>query len=120
MVNTYLIGQKAEDIAVQYLSENKIEIVDRNYRTRFGEIDIIAKNKKKFIFVEVKAKSTSRFGKPYEMVTDRKKQKLIRIAKGYLTENSFDIEGVAWRIDIISIDYESEKIEWIQNAVLDE
>ena len=71
MVNTHIIGQTAENIAVEYLAENKVQIIDRNYRTRFGEIDIIAKDKKELIFIEVKAKSTSRFGKPYEMVTER-------------------------------------------------
>jgi len=120
VVNTYLIGRKAEDIATEYLFENKIRVVDRNYRTRFGEIDIIAKHGKEYIFVEVKAKSTSRFGKPYEMITGRKKKKLIRTAKRYLTENGFNIEEVDWRIDVISIDYETGKIEWLKNAITDE
>lgn len=120
MVNTHLIGQTAEDIAAEYLTENKLRIIDRNYRTRFGEIDIIAQNKKEFIFVEVKAKNTSRFGKPYEMVTGRKKKKLISTAKGYLTEINLDIEKIDWRIDVISIDYESGQIEWLKNAVQDE
>lgn len=117
MVNTFIIGQTAEQVAADYLVENKIKIIDRNYRTRFGEIDIISKYKKEYVFVEVKAKNSSRFGKPYEMVTEKKKKKLIATSKSYLTENGLDIEKVDWRIDVVSIDYETGKIDWIKNAV---
>ncbi|RJO60083.1 YraN family protein [candidate division WS5 bacterium] len=119
MVNTYIIGQTAEQIAADFLAENKLKVIDRNYRTRFGEIDIIAKHKKEFIFIEVKAKNTSRYGKPYEMVTEKKKKKLIMTAKSYLSNIDVDIEKVDWRIDVISIDYETGKIDWLQNAVED-
>lgn len=117
MKNTYIFGKESEDLAVDFLTDNKVKIIDRNYRTRFGELDIIAKDGKEIIFLEVKAKSTSRFGKPYEMVTERKKKKLISTAKIYLLENRFDINKTDWRIDIISIEYESGKIDWIKNAV---
>ena len=120
MVNTHIIGQTAENIAAEYLTENRIQIIDRNYRTRFGEIDIIAKDKKELIFVEVKAKNTSRFGKPYEMVTKRKKRKLRMTAKSYLQDSRIDSGNTPWRIDVISIDYETGKIEWLKNAVQDE
>ena len=117
MKNTHIFGQKAEDLAVEYLDSQKIKVVGRNFRTRFGEIDIIAKDDKEMIFVEVKAKSSSRFGRPYEMVTERKKKKLISTAKSYLLENSFDINKTNWRIDVISIEYETMKVEWIKSAV---
>lgn len=120
MVNTHIIGQTAEDIAVEYLTAQKIKVIDRNYRTRYGEIDIIAKDGKEIIFVEVKAKNTSRFGKPYEMVTAKKKKKLISTSKSYLLDNRLIIEKVNWRIDVISIDYETGQIEWLKNAVQDE
>lgn len=119
MTNTHIIGQKAENIAADFLITNKIKVIDRNYRTRFGEIDIIAKDKKKFVFVEVKAKNTSRFGKPYEMVTEKKKKKLISTSKRYLMDHGFEIEKDSWRIDVISIDYETGTIEWLKNAVED-
>jgi len=119
MTNTHIIGQTAEDLACDFLVANKLEIVDRNYRTRFGEIDIVAQYKKEFIFVEVKAKNTSRFGKPYEMVTEKKKRKIISTAKRYLLENRIDMGKTDWRIDIISIDYETGNIEWLKNAVED-
>lgn len=120
MTNTYIIGQSAEQIAVDYLTEKKIKIIDRNYRTRSGEIDIVAKDGKSFVFVEVKAKRTSRFGKPYEMVTERKKRKLRMTSKRYLQDSRVDIGKTNWRIDVISIDYETGKIEWLKSAVEDE
>ncbi len=119
MVNTHLIGQSGEELACDFLSDNKLKIVTRNYRTRFGEIDIVAKSGKQLIFVEVKAKNTSRFGKPYEMVTEKKKKKLIVTSKNYLIEQDIDPEKQDWRIDIVSIDYESGHIEWLKNAVED-
>ena len=119
MTNTHIIGQKAEDIAAEYLSQMKIKVVDRNYRTRYGEIDIVAKDKKEFIFVEVKAKSTSRYGRPYEMVTGKKQKKLISTSKSYLMDNGFEIEKDSWRIDVISIDDETGTIEWLKNAVFE-
>lgn len=119
MTNTHIIGQKAEDVAADFLITNKIKVVDRNYRTRFGEIDIVAKDRKSFVFVEVKAKQTSRFGKPYEMVTAKKEKKLIATSKNYLIEHKIDPEAADWRIDVVSIDYETGQIEWLKNAVED-
>ena len=117
---TQKIGEIGERLATKFLEQKGFVIIDRNYRTRFGEIDIIAKDKKELIFVEVKAKNTSRFGKPYEMVTKRKKRKLRMTAKSYLQDSRIDSGNTPWRIDVISIDYETGKIEWLKNAVQDE
>jgi len=119
VINTHILGQSAEDLAVEYLTENKVRVVDRNYRTRFGEIDIIGSDSKQIVFFEVKAKSTSDFGKPYEMVTAKKKRKIISTAKSYLLEKKINPEGSDWRIDVVSIDYENDQIEWIKSAVTD-
>jgi putative endonuclease len=120
VVNTHIFGQNAENLASEYLSGENVKVVDRNYRTRFGEIDIIGRDGKQIVFFEVKAKSTSNFGKPYEMVTARKKRKIISTAKSYLLEKRINPEGKDWRIDVISIDYENGQIEWMKNAVIDE
>lgn len=120
MVNTHILGQSAEDLAAEYLAERKVKVVDRNYRTRFGELDIIGKDGRQTVFFEVKAKSTSKFGKPYEMVTARKKRKIISTAKSYLLEKKINPEGSDWRIDVVSIDHGNGRIEWIKNAVADD
>lgn len=117
MTNTYLIGQSAEQIAADYLTEKGLLVVGRNYRNRFGEIDIIAKDGKDFVIVEVKSKRTSSFGKPYEMITKKKKRKLVATSKNYLVSEGIDIEKINWRIDVISVDYKKGEIEWIKNAI---
>lgn len=117
MVNTRNIGNEAEELATDFLVKNKIKIIDRNYRTRFGEIDIVGKRDGKVIFFEVKAKNTSLYGYPYEMVTTAKKKKLISTAKSYLLEKGFNIEETDWSIDVVSVDYVAGTIKRIENAV---
>ncbi len=119
MKNTHLIGNKGEDLACEFLREKKLKIVERNFRTRFGEIDIICKDRKMIVFVEVKAKNTDNFGRPYEMVTDKKKQKIIATAKNYLMESKLNPEKCDWRIDIISIS-KGKEIKWLKNAVTED
>ncbi len=119
MTNTHIIGQSGEELACEFLVENKLKVIARNFRTRFGEIDIICKDRKMIVFVEVKAKNTDNYGKPYEMVTNRKKRKLIATAKNYLIENKTDPEKTDWRIDIISIS-KGKEIKWLKNAVTED
>ncbi len=117
--NTHLIGNEGEETACQFLKDNGIQVVERNFRTRYGELDIICKDGKLLIFVEVKAKNTDNFGKPYEMVTGRKKRKLIATAKNYLLDKGINPEKSDWRIDIISIS-KGKEIQWLKNAVTED
>ena len=121
MKNTRELGNNIEDIAVGFLEDNDIEVLDRNYRLRSGEIDIIGRDDKELIFIEVKGKTGIGYGYPYEMVTATKKKKLILTAKKYLVENKLPVEGgISWRIDVISVDITTGKIEWFKNAVTQE
>lgn len=117
MKNTHVIGQKAEDLAANFLVGKGLKIIERNFRTRFGEIDIICKDGKTLVFAEIKAKNSLKYGSPYEMVTSRKKEKLINTAKNYLIENKYDPEKIDWRIDVVSIENKNCKIDWFKNAV---
>ena len=105
------LGESGEDQAAFYLKNKGYTIVESNYKTVFGEIDIIAQDKKTIVFVEVKTKSNSSFGLPEEMVTQKKKEHLIRTVQWYLKENKY--LGKA-RIDVIAID---DEIRHIENAV---
>lgn len=78
------LGKAGEDTAAHYLTSNGYTIVERNFRTRAGEIDIIAKCKKTLIFVEVKTRTQVNFGYPAEYVTRGKQQKLLKAAVYYL------------------------------------
>jgi len=94
-------GDIGEDIAVKFLKNKGFEIIDRNYRTRNGEIDIIAKDKDSLVFIEVKFRKNAEFGQPYEFVDKKKKNKLIKAIKYYLLKKH--LHNINYRLDIVSI-----------------
>jgi putative endonuclease len=109
-------GKEGEDIAARYLSEQGYCILVRNYRTKVGEIDIIAREGDTLVFVEVKARSGIRFGLPQEAVDQRKQTRLSRVALAYLRDQKgspcdcrFDVVAVVGRA-------EKFKVELIRNA----
>jgi putative endonuclease len=111
-------GKTGEEIARDYLERQGYQILDTNFRTRFGEIDIVAREGDIFVFVEVKARRGISFGLPEEAVTFRKQNKIIRMGLWYLREKH--MEEVSWRIDVISIIMplnREPKIKLIKNAV---
>lgn len=79
------LGQWGEARAADFLSARGYKILAQNYRSRFGEIDIIASHQGALVFVEVKARSTARFGTPAEAVTRRKLVKLQRLMMDFMT-----------------------------------
>lgn len=81
------LGSQGEQAAVEYLQQNGYTILARNYHTRGGEIDIICANDRFLVFVEVKTRSSSRFGTPAEAVTWQKQQKIIRTAQIWLMQH---------------------------------
>jgi putative endonuclease len=94
------IGNIGEKIACDYLTKKGYLIIDRNYRSKIGEIDIISKLKNKLVFVEVKTKISDEKGKPYEHVTKSKIAKFKRVVQEYLIK--FKIDSPI-RLDVISI-----------------
>lgn len=109
------IGDAGERTAERYLKKQKYHILERNYRTRFGEIDLIAEKGEYLVFVEVKYRKNDASGQPAEYVTHTKRQRLIRAAKQYMKEHSTD-QPV--RFDVVSVlgELKSPKVELIQNA----
>lgn len=98
---TTAIGRQGEDIAADWLSSHNYTIVTRNYRQRFGEVDIIARQDGWLVFIEVKTRSSARFGSPLDSVTEKKQQQLSRIANDYLSRN--DALDVPCRFDVVSV-----------------
>jgi putative endonuclease len=94
-------GQYGEDIASTYLSQQGYRIVQRNYRNRYGEIDIIAWDDATLVFVEVKTTTASAFGVPQEKVGMRKQQKLTAVAMAYVMQHH--IRNISLRFDVISV-----------------
>lgn len=114
MKSTKEIGDGGEDLAVDYLVGQGYKIIKRNYRTRYGEIDIIALEGDNLSFIEVKKKSGEGFGSPGEMITPRKISKIRRTAESFINENN--LSNLVWRIDAVLID--GERVELIRNITL--
>lgn len=91
-------GRVAEDLATSALKKKGYSILERNFFNRFGEIDIIAKNRDTLVFVEVKAKIGTDFGLPEEMVGKGKLQKIRNMATMYMKG-----ENLPCRIDVVAI-----------------
>jgi putative endonuclease len=99
------LGKSGEDAAAKILQENGMRIIARNYRTKMGEIDIIARDKDVICFVEVKARSSSAFGLPAESITAAKRKRLQKLALYYLKEKH--LLGQKARFDVVSVRYSS-------------
>ncbi len=96
-------GKKGEDLAVSLLIDNGYIILERNFRTKFGEIDIIAKDKGTFAFVEVKTRRSENFGLPLEAISKAKQRKISKMAVAFSQEKG--LLGKMARFDVISIIY---------------
>ena len=95
------LGRMGEDAAAQYLQRLGMKILQRNFQTPLGEIDLIARQRRTLVFVEVKTRRSSLYGYPAEAVGPRKQRQIIRAAKWYLNENpGKDIQP---RFDVVSI-----------------
>ncbi len=101
-------GDEGEDIAVELLISKGYEIVERNYRYRKGEIDIIAidTETKYLVFVEVKSRRNLEFGEPEYAVTTNKMRQVKKIAEAYLYEK--EIGEIDCRFDVVTILFKSE------------
>jgi putative endonuclease len=109
-------GKKSESIAARHLKKNGYKILEQNYRTKLGEIDIIAKDKNTLVFVEVKARSSNRFGNPKWAVTPKKQKKISMVALLYI--KSKKQSNVKARFDVVAISSakDNPSIEIIKNA----
>lgn len=100
------LGQRGEALAWNFLRKRGYSILEKNYRTPFGEIDIIARKGSVTVFLEVKTRRDHRFGFPAESVDWRKQQKMIRVAEAYLQAKG--LENRAARFDILAITWDGK------------
>ena len=115
MTRNQRIGRWGEQAAADYLTGRGYEIVSRNIRTPYGEIDLIAKKDGFMVFVEVKARTSGTFGPPEIAVTPRKRQHMVSCAEYYAQQNEID----HWQIDVIAIERVEgrSEITHFENAV---
>ncbi len=107
-------GREGEEKAERTLKKQGYTIIEKNFRTRFGEIDIIAEEKGCLVFVEVKKRNTPSFGGPFNAVNTRKRQHLIKSALFYM--KSHDSFNRKVRFDVVGI--EGDKVKIIKNAFM--
>lgn len=110
------LGNAGEELAVKHLRKIGYKIMERNFRTRTGEIDIIAKHKGQIVFAEVKTRLNSRFGHPKLSVTTSKQRKISMVALTYLKKH-YSLETRA-RFDVVTVQSSQNGpvIEVIPNA----
>ncbi len=102
-----ITGLKGEDLAVNYLKKKGYRILEKNYRTPLGEIDIIAEKKGTVVFVEVKTRTSDAFGLPEEAVTRQKQERIKKVALLYL-KGLNRVPPV--RFDVLSIELKPEPV----------
>lgn len=109
-------GKYGENLTVEYLKNHNVDIITTNYHSRYGEIDVIAKDDKFIMFVEVKLRKKGAMVNAGEAVVKSKQQKIIKTAYDYLLKNKFELQP---RFDVSKIEI-SEKNEvslcYIKNA----
>jgi putative endonuclease len=118
MYSRHITGRNGEEIAKEFLKNLKYMIIEQNFFCNFGEIDIIAKDKEEYVFVEVKTRKSNKYGSPSEAVTFFKKKHLCKTIEYYIMKNKLEKEFI--RIDIIEIyfyDEEKYTINHIKKAL---
>ena len=124
-MNIGATGGAGEDAALEMYLQNGFALVERNYQTKYGEIDLIVKNERFIVFAEVKTRTKASWYKGYAAVTLQKKQKLLKTVIMYLKENKLSLQP---RIDVIDIEghwlvadekeqFAVDRMNWFKNAV---
>ena len=95
------LGALGETVAAAHLEAQGLKVVDCNFRTRYGEVDLIAEDSGTLVFVEVKTRRSLAFGAPEESVTPRKRARLAKVAAAYLQLHGLEQQN--WRIDVVGV-----------------
>jgi putative endonuclease len=101
------VGQWGETVAYEYLTDLGYSIVDRNARTPHGEIDLVARQGSVTVFVEVKTRTSTRFGPPETAITEKKRAHMLAASQAYLQMHP-ELDGDC-RLDVIAIEYDRHK-----------
>lgn len=107
------LGSEAENIAAIYLQQQGLIMLERNYQSRYGEIDLIMRDGRTLVFIEVRLRSSAGFGGAVMSITPSKQQKIIKTAEHYLQMHG----NTNCRFDVILMNKASnDGVEWIPNA----
>jgi putative endonuclease len=106
-------GESAENLAAAFLERKGLKILARNYRCRFGEIDLVALSGGSLVFVEVRARASEAFGGAAGSITAAKRRRVVAAARHYLARHRVQR---ACRFDVVLIRGRSQEIEWLADA----
>ena len=110
-------GARAEDLCAELLRKAGLRVLERNWRCRHGEIDLVAEEGATLVFAEVRYRRDQRFGGAAESVTLAKQARLVAAARLYLMRRSYARSEPACRFDVLLLDeLEAGRIQWIRNA----
>lgn len=109
-------GEQAENLAADFLRGKGLRIVARNYRCRYGEIDLIAREGVTVVFVEVRSRASETYGGAAASITAAKREKLLKTARHFLAAVS---PLPPCRFDAVLVSGEPPRIEWIRSAIED-
>lgn len=105
----HVLGIYGERLAADYLCSIGYEIVERNWRCGIGEIDLIAKDQDRWVFVEVKTRNAAGFGTPFEAITDEKLARLRKLVGEWCRLRQ--VSGIQVRIDAVSVLVDSGRVK---------
>lgn len=114
---SYQRGRWAEQTALEYLLTKKLKLLDKNFRSVFGEIDLIMQDKSIILFIEVRYRSSNHFHTAVESINRKKCERIIATSQQYLSENR-SASQLDCRFDVLVLSgpQETPTIEWIKNA----
>lgn len=116
-MKVYGLGLKGEKAAVRHLRKKRWKILEQNFQCRFGELDVIAKDKDCLVFCEVKTRSEGMIAAPQESVTYAKRQKMIKTAQYWVQANQVDCP---MRFDVLAITVDAKgrcAVEHLENVI---
>lgn len=106
-------GEPAESLAAAFLEREGLKILERNYRCRFGEIDLVAASGAALVFVEVRARQSEAFGGAAGSITAAKRRRIVAAARHYLAKHRVNR---ACRFDVVLVRGSRQEIEWLADA----
>ena len=109
-----IIGATAEQRALEFLLKQGLSLKEQNYRSRVGEIDLVMRDGKELVFVEVRMRSRKNYGSAAETIDFNKLRKLRNTIAIYVQKNYRGVTVPEHRLDVVAID--GEKLEWIRNV----
>lgn len=106
------LGKRGEKIAANFLKKQGYQIIERNYRAKMGEVDIVAREAETIVFIEVKTRRSTDFGLPEEALSYDKRRRLTKLALGYLSY--YKIKDKNCRFDVVSILMDEDRVKDIR------